>query len=80
MKDDPVFRREGEDLHVTIPVTVDEVFQGVEKRVPSIRGGVETITVSYALLQSNLCLNLVTVTKGTTMGRSGSELWKRYYG
>eukprot|EP00727_Mastigamoeba_balamuthi_P013657 m51a1_g8914 hypothetical protein (423) ;mRNA; r:785267-786719 len=38
-----LYRREGDDLHVTVPVTVDEVFQGAEKRFPGLLGGVESV-------------------------------------
>jgi DnaJ-class molecular chaperone len=37
----PVFRREGEDLHVDLPVTVAEAIAGGTVRVPTLQGAVE---------------------------------------
>jgi len=40
VQDDPVFDREGNDLHVTVPVTLDEAVLGGKIRVPTIDGAV----------------------------------------
>ena len=36
----PVFRREGDDIHVTLPVTIDEAVLGAKVDVPTIHGDV----------------------------------------
>jgi curved DNA-binding protein len=36
----PYFRREGLDLHVTLPVTVDEAYSGATVDVPTVEGPV----------------------------------------
>jgi curved DNA-binding protein len=38
---DPVFRREGEDLHLQLPVTVPEAIRGARVPVPTLDGQVE---------------------------------------
>lgn len=40
----PVFRREGDDIHVTLPITLDEAVLGAKVSVPTIDGPV-TLTV-----------------------------------
>jgi curved DNA-binding protein len=40
----PYFRREGEDIHLDLPVTIAEAFHGAKVRVPTIEGAV-TLTV-----------------------------------
>ena len=36
----PYFRREGEDLHLTVPVTIAEAYQGAKVKVPTMDGSV----------------------------------------
>jgi len=36
----PFFRREGDDLHLTLPVTIAEAFKGAKVKVPTIDGSV----------------------------------------
>jgi curved DNA-binding protein len=36
----PVFRREGDDLHVDVPITVAEAYRGAKVKVPTIDGAV----------------------------------------
>lgn len=36
----PHFRREGDDLHVELPLTLAEAYQGAKIRVPTVEGGV----------------------------------------
>lgn len=40
VQDDPIFGREGNDIHVTVPVTIDEAVLGGKIRVPTIDGPV----------------------------------------
>jgi DnaJ-class molecular chaperone len=44
VQQDPMFDREGSDIHVTVPVTLDEAVLGGKIRVPTIDGPV-TVTV-----------------------------------
>jgi curved DNA-binding protein len=41
VKSHPHFRREGDDLHLDLPVTVKEAFAGAKVRVPTIAGAVQ---------------------------------------
>ncbi len=47
--DDPVFRREGMDLHVDVPVTVGEALRGAKVPVPTLDGQV-SVTVPAGML------------------------------
>jgi len=40
VQDDPIFGRDGNDIHVTVPVTIDEAVLGGKIRVPTIDGPV----------------------------------------
>ncbi|MCG8542608.1 MAG: hypothetical protein MJE12_00225, partial [Alphaproteobacteria bacterium] len=44
VQDDPMFRREGRNIHVTVPVTLDEAILGGKIQVPTIDGKV-SVTV-----------------------------------
>jgi curved DNA-binding protein len=37
----PYFRREGDDLHIALPITVAEAYQGAKVRVPTVEGSVQ---------------------------------------
>ncbi len=36
----PYFRREGDDLHLNLPITVNEAFHGAKVKVPTVEGSV----------------------------------------
>jgi DnaJ-class molecular chaperone len=40
VQQDPIFERQGDDIHVTVPVTLDEAILGGKIRVPTIDGAV----------------------------------------
>jgi DnaJ-class molecular chaperone len=44
VQEHPLFRREGDDLHLELPITVPEAVLGAEVRVPTFTGDV-TVTI-----------------------------------
>lgn len=65
----PVFRREGDDIHVTLPITLDEAVLGAKVSVPTIDGPV-TLTVPAAA-SSGRVLRLRG--RGVARGKAGSD-------
>jgi DnaJ-class molecular chaperone len=69
VQQDPMFDREGSDIHVTVPVTLDEAVLGGKIRVPTIDGPV-TVTVPPG---SNTGSRLRLKGKGVAKQQSGSR-------
>jgi DnaJ-class molecular chaperone len=67
--DDPRFRREGQDVHVTVPVTLDEAILGGKIQVPTIDGTV-SVTVPAG---SNTGSRLRLKGKGVSGKRGGVQ-------
>lgn len=65
----PVFRREGDDIHVTLPITLDEAVLGAKVSAPTIDGPV-TLTVP-AGASSGRVLRLRG--RGVARGKAGSD-------
>jgi len=69
VQEDPVFEREGSDIHVTVPITLDEAVLGGKIRVPTIDGAV-AVTVPPG---SNTGSRLRLKGKGAAAGRGGAR-------
>jgi curved DNA-binding protein len=63
----PFFRREGEDLHIDLPLTVAEAYRGAKVRVPTIDGAV-TLKVPERSQTGN-----VLRVRGKGVARKGGE-------
>jgi DnaJ-class molecular chaperone len=69
VEDDPVFDREGNDIHVTVPVTLDEAVLGGKIRVPTIDGAVAVSVPPGSNTGSRLRLK----GKGVGTGKAGAR-------
>jgi DnaJ-class molecular chaperone len=69
VQEDPIFEREGSDIHVTVPVTIDEAVLGGKIRVPTIDGPV-SVSVPPA---SNTGSRLRLKGKGVAAGKGGTR-------
>ncbi len=75
VKPHPYFRREGEDLHLDLPITIAEAFHGSKVRVPTVDGAV-TLKVPEGA-QSGQVVRLRG--KGVTRkGRSAGDLYVHF--
>jgi DnaJ-class molecular chaperone len=69
VQQDPMFEREGSDIHVTVPVTLDEAVLGGKIRVPTVDGPV-SVTVPPG---SNSGSRLRLKGKGVARSQGGSR-------
>lgn len=68
IKPHPYFRREGLDLHVRLPVTLDEAFNGGKVKVPTVDGSVEMTVPARTQSGTRLRLRGKGVTRGSQKG------------
>ncbi len=71
---DPVFRREGEDLHLTVPITVGEAVRGASVQVPTLDGEVKVTVPPGSQTGQKLRLKGRGVARGGTQGHLYVEL------
>jgi DnaJ-class molecular chaperone len=69
VQDDPIFDRDGSDIHVTVPVTIDEAVLGGKIRVPTIDGAVAVSIPPGSNSGSRLRLK----GKGVAAGKGGTR-------
>lgn len=69
VQEDPLFEREGNDIHVTVPVTIDEAVLGGKIRVPTIDGPVAVSVPPGSNTGSRLRLK----GKGVAGGKDGAR-------
>ena len=69
VQEDPLFEREGSDIHVTVPVTLDEAVLGGKIRVPTIDGAVSVSVPPGSNTGSRLRLK----GKGVAAGKGGTR-------
>ncbi len=69
VQEDPIFDRDGADIHVTVPVTIDEAVLGGKIRVPTIDGPVSVSVPPGSNTGSRLRLK----GKGVGAGKGGTR-------
>jgi len=69
VQEDPIFDRDGNDIHVTLPVTIDEAVLGGKIRVPTIDGAVAVSVPPGSNTGSRLRLK----GKGVAAGKGGTR-------
>lgn len=72
VQEDPIFDREGNDIHVTVPVTLDEAVLGGKIRVPTIDGAVSVTVPPGSNSGSRLRLKGKGI--GTGSGNAGDQI------
>jgi DnaJ-class molecular chaperone len=68
VKPDPVFSRDGEDIHITLPITFDEAVLGTTVDVPTITGSVAMKIPSGATSNQRLRLKGKGIRRGRSVG------------